>query len=118
MNSRSLTLGEGCFSGRLVNSRAKLTEQILQHGAMQAPLISKIVVEHGLIRVRCGRNFFRARAGHALRGEMLFRGGKNSPRGGRVLRLFFFLDASFFLDSYLLHLSWLQRSPADSMPIW
>ena len=78
----------GVFFRRFVDPDAKLPEKILEHGAMQAALVSEIVVQHGFIRMRSRCNFFGARAGHALRGEVLLRGGENSAGRSRVLDFF------------------------------
>src|ERR1017187_3318044 len=54
---------------------------------MQAALVSKIVVKHGLVRTRGRGDSLGARAGEPLHGEMLFRSGKNSPRYRRIFDL-------------------------------
>ena len=74
---------------------AKLAKKIFQHGAMQAALVSEIVVKHRLVGVRRGGDFIGARAGQALRGEMLVprRPGFVAPSPG--FPLFCVLASSF-----------------------
>ena len=52
---------------------------------MQTALVSEVVVEHRLVRVRRRGDFLRARACQSLRGELPLRRGQNSPRRRRVL---------------------------------
>ncbi len=67
---------------------AKLPQEIFHHGAMQAPLVPEVIVEHGLIGMGGGGDFFGSRAGHALRGKVLFRRGQDAARGQRVFNFF------------------------------
>ncbi len=66
----------------------KLPEKIFEHGAVQAALVAKVVVKHGLIRVRRRGNLLGARPGHSLGGKMPLGGGQNAAAPSPDFRLF------------------------------
>ena len=94
-NASSRSRGEWLSRAAADRLLAQLPKKIFQHRAMQAALISEIVVEHRLVRVRRRGDFLRARAGQPLCGEMLLGRRQNAPRRRRILDLFFVRVAMF-----------------------
>jgi hypothetical protein len=62
-----------------------LAKEVFKDGAVEAALVSEIVVEHRLIGMGVGSDLIRTRAGHALRRKMALGGGKDAPRCCRIL---------------------------------
>ncbi len=73
------------LGGRRQNSRPQLPQEILEHCAVQTALVSEVVVEHRLVRMRRRRDFLRPRSRQPLRCKLPLGSGQNSPRHRRVL---------------------------------
>ncbi len=63
----------------------KLPQKIFENGPMETSLVSEIVIEHSLIRMRRRRNFIGPGPGHSFGGEMLLGGGQDSLGGRGIL---------------------------------
>jgi hypothetical protein len=63
----------------------KLAKKVLEHGPVEAALIPKIIVQHGLIRMGGSGDFLRAGSSHSLGGKVLLGGGQDTARRGGVL---------------------------------